>query len=135
MRTTLLALALFTFASALTFAAAASHGVTADDFGSGSVEVHACDTNGVVIEMNLDLEDDTVIESLVVSDIDSQCITQIMTIALTAVDGYELWSTEVYVDQLLIDVPIVDGAGVPVIVDAGATARASITITERVAFS
>ena len=134
MRTFLTFLTLFTLAGSLTFGAAASHTLTTDDFAAGSVTVESCDSNGVFIELVFGLEDETVIESLTVSDIDSRCITQIMTVVLETVDGFELWSSEVYVDQLLIDVPIVDGAGMPVTVDASAIARASLSITEHLPF-
>ena len=68
MRTFLTFLTLFTLAGSLTFGAAASHTLTTDDFAAGSVTVESCDSNGVFIELVFGLEDETVIESLTVSD-------------------------------------------------------------------
>lgn len=85
MKRVLVTLTFATLAGALVFGAAASLEVGANDLGSGSSVVAACDSDGVSIDYTLTPGDPTTVDAVVVSGIDSTCDGQ--TAYLGVFDG------------------------------------------------
>ena len=76
-----------TAAGALTFGAAASLNVGADDLGSGSAPVQSCDTDGVRVMWNTETPVDDRLNMATLDGLDTRCIGQEARVQVFDADG------------------------------------------------
>lgn len=129
MRSLIATLLLLTVAGSLVIGAAAGHAVNANELAVGSAPVAACDTDGVFVDYELDLDSGAFIESVRISDVAPPCIGQTMSVRLTTAGDVTLWSTELVVYSSSMDIPVTAP------VDASAAADITIVISGHVPIS
>ena len=121
-----------TLAGALTFGAAASLDVRAENLGSGAAAVVACDSDGVDVAYEFLANEPTLVDALIVRDVDAACLSQTMTVSVSDSTSLVIATGVAVVDGETVTVDITPTPAYTLLSDSVASdsvAEVSVTIT------